>query len=231
MKKKKIVIFTGAGMSAESGLATFRGSNGLWNGYNVYEVATPEAWVSNQKLVLDFYNMRRREIEKAKPNQAHFALAELENQFEVRIITQNIDDLHERAGSSSIIHLHGEITKVCDSIDKTEIFDWGFQDLQNGVFCSRGSQLRPFIVWFGEEVPTMDEAIKELEDLDAFVVIGTSLQVYPAANLCHYVADGCPIFYINPDPLPSNFERLSNVHQILETATSGVKQLKFFLNS
>ena len=218
-------------MSAESGLATFRGSDGLWNGYNVYEVATPEAWISNQKLVLDFYNMRRREIEKAEPNQAHKALVELENQFNVKIITQNIDDLHERAGSTQVIHLHGEITKVCDSIDKSEVFDWGYQDLKEGVFCPRGSQLRPFIVWFGEAVPLMDTAISELYDTEAFVVIGTSLQVYPAANLCHYIPNNCPIYYINPDPLPSTFVSLPNVHQILETATSGVQRLKDFLHS
>lgn len=233
MKKKKLVVFTGAGISAESGLATFRGSDGLWNGYNIYEVATPEAWYKDQNLVLDFYNMRRREVAKVKPNKAHHGIVALEEYFDVIVITQNIDDLHERAGSKNVIHLHGEITKVCDSIDKTEVQHWGYDDLPIGVKCSRNSQLRPFIVWFGEAVPMMDTAIEEVTDADIFVVIGTSLQVYPAANLCHFIKDNTPFYYINPDPIPSGFVSDSKVVQINKPATEGVGEMieilkKFF---
>ena len=229
MKKKNLVVFTGAGISAESGLDTFRGSNGLWNGYNVYDVATPEAWYKDPQLVLDFYDMRRREVAKVQSNLAHQGIAALEDYYNVVVITQNVDDLHERAGSSNVIHLHGEITKVCDSIDKTEVQHWGYDDLPIGSTCKRNSQLRPYIVWFGEAVPMMESAIEEVMKSDIFVVIGTSLQVYPAANLCHFITDDKSFYYINPDPIPSVFGAENKVVQINKKATEGVGVLREIL--
>src|SRR6187402_449939 len=186
MKKEHIVVLTGAGISAESGLKTFRDSDGLWNGYDVYEVATPHGWKKNPELVLDFYNARRKDVAAATPNAAHIGLAELEKDFDVTIITQNIDDLHERAGSSRILHLHGQIFQMRSISDAGTIFEIR-GDISLGDQAPGGGQLRPHIVWFGEEVPMISEAIAVLDDCDYFVVVGTSLQVYPAASLLQYV--------------------------------------------
>ncbi|HEY4800889.1 MAG TPA: Sir2 family NAD-dependent protein deacetylase, partial [Bacteroidia bacterium] len=187
MKKKKIVIFSGAGISAESGLKTFRDSGGLWEEYRVEDVATPEAWEENPARVTEFYNKRRRQVLDAKPNAAHFALVELEKKFEVHIITQNIDDLHERAGSKRVLHLHGEITKSRSSIDPGLIYSIKGATITMGDTCELGSQLRPHVVWFGERVPEMENACKIASTADIFVIIGTSLNVYPAASLIDFV--------------------------------------------
>ncbi len=198
--KKKIVVLTGAGMSAESGISTFRDSGGLWENYRVEDVATPEGFAKNPKLVLDFYNQRRRELLHAQPNAGHIGLAEWEKDFDVRIITQNVDNLHERAGSSHVIHLHGELMKSCSVRDLETPYDIEPEhpDLHIGDLAPDGQQLRPFIVWFGEAVPMIDPAIREVEDSDIFVVIGTSLNVYPAAGLLNYVRRGQPIYLIDP---------------------------------
>lgn len=195
----RLVILSGAGMSAESGLQTFRGNHGLWNGYNIYEVASPQGWATDYKLVLEFYNSRRREIGKALPNTGHRAIAALEQWFEVVVVTQNIDDLHERAGSTDIIHLHGEITKARSSRQSDLIYEIGYNDINPGDFCALGSQLRPHIVWFGEEVPEISRAAKIVSQADILVVTGTSLQVYPAAGLIHEAPSGCEIWLIDPE--------------------------------
>lgn len=196
-KKKTIVVFTGAGISAESGLKTFRDSDGLWENYRVEDVATPQAWIANQKLVIDFYNERRRKVLEAKPNDAHIALAQLQKKYNTLIITQNVDDLHERAGSKQVIHLHGEILKVRSSIREALQYEWK-KDLKEGDQCELGSQLRPHIVWFGEAVPKLDEAIAVTEQADFFIAIGTSLNVYPAASLIHYTPPDAKCFFIDP---------------------------------
>ena len=195
--RKKVVVFTGAGVSAESGIQTFRDSNGLWENYRVEDVATPQAWQANQKLVIDFYNERRRKVLEAKPNPAHLALSKLQKKFDVQIITQNIDDLHERAGSNNVTHLHGEILKVRSSKREALQYEWK-TDLKIGDQCELGSQLRPHIVWFGEAVPKLDEAIELVEQADIFIAIGTSLNVYPAASLIHYTKPGAQCFFIDP---------------------------------
>ncbi len=196
MSKKKLVVLTGAGISAESGLKTFRDSDGLWEGYNVYEVATPRGFAANPKLVLDFYNMRRRDVANAKPNAAHIGLAELENDFDVQIITQNVDDLHERAGSKQVLHLHGEIFKM-RSVKNASVTYEILGDIQVGDMAEDGSQLRPFIVWFEEEVPLLPTAIQIVQTADILVIIGTSLQVYPAAGLVNYAKRAIPKFIID----------------------------------
>ncbi len=183
--KKRLVVLTGAGISAESGLRTFRDSDGLWEGYNIEDVATPRAWKKNPELVLDFYNYRRREVKKSQPNQAHYGLAKLQRAYDVQIITQNIDDLHERAGSENVLHLHGEIFKMCSELDKDEIKQVT-GDIRLGDLTERGHQYRPYIVWFEESVPMIPKAIDIVSTADIFVVVGTSLQVYPAAGLLEY---------------------------------------------
>jgi NAD-dependent deacetylase len=198
--KKKLVALTGAGISAESGIKTFRDSDGLWEGHNVIDVATPEGWHKNPSLVLDFYNQRRQQLKEVQPNKGHQILAELENDFEVFIITQNVDDLHERAGSLNVTHLHGELLKVRSIKDENYILDWQ-DDLNFGDVDKQGNQLRPHIVWFGEQVPALDEAIAITEQADYFVVIGTSLQVYPAAGLIDFTKKETPIYYIDPKPI------------------------------
>lgn len=195
--QQKIVVFTGAGVSAESGIQTFRDNNGLWENYDVQEVATPEAWKSNPKLVLDFYNARRKQVLRAKPNEAHKALVLLEQYFDVQIITQNIDDLHERAGSKKVLHLHGEILKVRSTFND-ELYDWEKTDLKLGDKCPKGYQLRPHVVWFGESVPNMFEAANLCEDAALLIVIGTSLNVYPAANILNFVPANCRKYLIDP---------------------------------
>jgi len=198
MRKEKIVVFSGAGMSAESGLKTFRDSDGLWEEYNVYEVATPEAWIADQEKVLHFYNLRRRQLLTAEPNAAHRALAELEAKADVRIITQNIDDLHERAGSISVLHLHGELRKARSSGNPNYVVSIDGSELVRGDVCPSGFQLRPHVVWFGEAVPMMEPAVEWVREADRLLVIGTSLNVYPAAGLVHEIGQGVPVTVFDP---------------------------------
>lgn len=222
--KKKLVVLTGAGISAESGIKTFRDSDGLWEGHNVMDVATPEGWHKNPALVLDFYNQRRHQLKQVHPNLGHQILAELENDFDVYIITQNVDDLHERAGSTNITHLHGQLLKVRSSKNENYILDW-HDDLNFGDVDHQGNQLRPHIVWFGEEVPALEEAITITEQADYFAVIGTSLQVYPAAGLIDFTQRKTPIYYIDPKPI-----KIPNLRNPLEVipniASEGVRILK-----
>jgi NAD-dependent deacetylase len=221
---KKIVILTGAGMSAESGISTFRDSNGLWNNYPVEQIATPEGFKTNPQLVLDFYNHRRRELLKAEPNEGHKELAALEKHFKVHIITQNVDNLHERAGSTHVIHLHGELMKSCsvNNTDKPFPISPENPDIHIGDKAPDGGQLRPFIVWFGEMVPKIEEAIKYVESSDIFVIIGTSLNVYPAAGLLNYVRNGQPIFLIDPKDVATHRK---NIEFIKTGASEGIKLL------
>lgn len=217
---KKLVILTGAGMSSESGIKTFRDSGGLWEEYDVSEVATPEAWIKNRNLVLRFYNERRRQLAASKPNKGHLGLAELEKRFDVQIITQNIDDLHERAGSTKILHLHGELTKARSTVDPSLLYEIGYKDINPGDNCEKGSQLRPHIVWFGEEVPMMDEAATLSAGADIFVVVGSSLNVYPAAGLINYAPARASLWLIDPKEviLPVN----RKVEVIREVASVGI---------
>lgn len=220
MHKKKLIVLTGAGMSAESGIKTFRDADGLWEGHDIMEVASPVGWNKNPEIVLDFYNKRRRQLLDVKPNSAHNALAELENEYEVHIITQNVDDLHERAGSTKVLHLHGELLKVRSTSDENYVLEWK-KDVNIGDCCPNKGQLRPYIVWFGEAVPAFEEAIIITETADIVVVIGTSLQVYPAAGLMNYAPSKSPIFYI--DPKPASVYGMSNKVEIIPaTATLGV---------
>lgn len=226
MNKKHIVVLTGAGISAESGLKTFRDSDGLWNGYNVYDVATPGAWKKNPQLVLDFYNARRKDVAAAAPNAAHIGLAELENDFDVTIVTQNIDDLHERGGSTNIIHLHGEIFKMRSEHDEALIYDIR-GDINLGDKAEDGAQLRPHIVWFEEPVPMIEKAMSLMHDCDYFVVVGTSLQVYPAASLLHYAPKFLPKYII--DKKIPGVHHSPNLTLIEKPATEGVKELQRIL--
>ncbi len=224
--QKKLVVLSGAGISAESGLQTFRDSDGLWNNYKIEEVATPGAFARDPQLVLDFYNMRRNEILKAQPNAAHLGLAELEKDFQVIIITQNIDDLHERAGSTNVLHLHGEILKM-RSVKNDQLFFDCNGNIEVGNLAPDGGQLRPHIVWFEEQVPMIEYALSILEQADILVIIGTSLQVYPAASLMHYVPAGIPIFVI--DKKIPVIHAASNFHLIEEPAGVGIGKLKEML--
>ncbi|MCY7409941.1 MAG: NAD-dependent deacylase [Chitinophagales bacterium] len=217
--KKKIIVITGAGISAESGIKTFRDSDGLWEKYRIEDVATPEAWINNPSMVLDFYNQRRKDVLNAKPNAAHFALVKLEEYFEVTIITQNIDDLHERAGSKKVIHLHGEILKSKSSVDDDQRHDC-IGEILMGDKCELGSQLRPHVVWFGEAVPMMEVAAKQTGDARIVLVIGTSLQVYPAAGLINYASYSAKKFLI--DPIIPEVPRVNNLECIEAKATEGV---------
>lgn len=227
--KMKLVVLTGAGISAESGIKTFRDSDGLWEGHDVMEIATPEGWYKNQELVLDFYNKRRQQLKEVQPNLGHIILAELEKDFDVYIITQNVDDLHERAGSTKVLHLHGELLKVRSTQNKNLILDWT-EDLFTGDLDSNGHQLRPHIVWFGEEVPALEDAIEITETADYFAVIGTSLQVYPAAGLISYTPSTTPVFYIDPKPISIPNIR-NKVETIAKFASEGVADLRAKLNS
>ena len=222
--KKKLVVLTGAGISAESGIKTFRDADGLWEGHDVMEVASPQGWHKNTALVLDFYNQRRKQLNEVLPNLGHQVLAELETDFDIHIITQNIDNLHERAGSTKVLHLHGELLKVRSTRNENYVLDWS-SDLNLGDFDSDGNQLRPHIVWFGEAVPALDEAIAITQQADFLVVIGTSLQVYPAAGLLHYTNQNVPVFYI--DPRPATIYDLSNSLEVIPmNASDGVTYLK-----
>jgi len=219
--KKKLVVLTGAGISAESGLKTFRDSDGLWNGYNIEDVATPRAWKKDKQLVLDFYNMRRKDVANAQPNAAHIGLAELEKYFDVHIITQNIDDLHERAGSTKVLHLHGEIFKMRSELNENLIYEIR-KDILLGDIAKDGAQLRPHIVWFEEPVPMIEQAAQIAEAADIFVVIGTSLVVYPAAGLVHYTKPAIPKFIIDKN-IP--YSSMYNITAINKPATQGITEL------
>ena len=218
---KKLVVLSGAGISAESGVKTFRDSNGLWENHRIEDVASPEGFQRNPQMVLDFYNARRKQLQKVEPNEAHLLLAKLEEYFEVHIITQNVDDLHERGGSSRIIHLHGELKKARPIDSESETIVWE-KDLNLGDLNSKGVQLRPHIVWFGEMVPEMDQAVKIAETADIFLVIGTSMQVYPAASLIQFIPDHCEVFVIDPN-LDENF--LAADHFLKTSATDGMRKL------
>ena len=226
--KKKIVVLTGAGVSAESGFATFRDTGGLWEQYDVNDVASIEGWYRNRKLVLDFYNQRRAQLKEAKPNAAHLAIAGLEKEYEVDVITQNVDNLHERAGSTRVLHLHGELTKVRPEngvYDRTaseaEVIDVGYRPVVLGDLAPNGSQLRPHIVFFGEAVPNIEKAIEKVEKADILLIVGTSLQVYPAAGLYRYASINTPIYVIDPKPVPISDSRVTMIQDV---ATKGMEK-------
>jgi NAD-dependent deacetylase len=223
MQNKNLVILSGAGMSAESGLRTFREMGGLWEEYDVMEVASPDAWRRDPELVMRFYNERRKQLLECSPNAGHIGIADLEKDFNVQIITQNVDDLHERAGSTNILHLHGELTKVRSTLDPSLIYKTDGWEVKIGDKCEKGSQLRPHIVWFGEAVPAIEDAIPIVKSADVVVIIGTSMNVYPAAGLIHYANDNIPVFLIDPNP-PSTINK--NVEIIAEKAGRGVEILK-----
>jgi NAD-dependent deacetylase len=224
---KKLVVLTGAGISAESGLKTFRDMGGLWEEYEVEQVASPEGWEKDMELVLRFYNERRRQLSTAKPNNGHLALAELEKYFDVHIITQNVDDLHEKAGSSKILHLHGELKKSQSTGDPELVYEINGTDLNPGDKCEKGFQLRPYIVWFGEQVPAITEAEAICNNADIFLVVGTSLNVYPAAGLIHSVPPFAPVFLIDPNTVHAPGRRKYTFIQ--DSAGSGMQKLKKIL--
>jgi NAD-dependent deacetylase len=224
---KNLVVLTGSGISSESGIKTFRESGGLWEGYDVYEVATPEGWHKNPALVLDFYNERRKQALESEPNEAHYILADLETQFKVKIITQNVDNLHERAGSSDIIHLHGELFKSRSTIDENLVYEMEGWELNLGDTCEKGGQLRPHIVWFGEMVPMMDVAARATMKADIFIVVGTSLVVYPAAGLLDYAGSEIPKFIVDPH-MPEVSSR-PNLYLIEEKASTGMQKVRDIL--
>ncbi|WP_304157198.1 SIR2 family NAD-dependent protein deacylase [Mesonia mobilis] len=218
---ENVVVLSGAGISAESGIKTFRDDNGLWEGHDVMEVASPQGWENNQELVLDFYNKRRRQLKTVQPNAAHEALVKLEEKYHVNIITQNVDDLHERAGSSQVTHLHGELFKVRSTFDEDLILDWK-DDLNLGDFCEHNSQLRPHVVWFGEQVPMLEIAVSIVEKADLLIVVGTSMQVYPAASLMHYAPEHTPVYFIDPNPSINSSDK---IEVIAEKASVGLVEL------
>ncbi len=220
---KKIVVLSGAGMSAESGISTFRDANGLWKNHRIEEVASPIAWRNNMELVLEFYNIRRKQLFEVEPNAGHKALVELEKYFDVEIVTQNVDDLHERAGSSKVLHLHGELKKARSTVDENLVVELKHWELKKGDTCPKGSQLRPYIVWFGESVNNIPIAAKTVRQADLLIIVGTSLLVYPAASLIDYVTAEVPVYYIDP-----NAEKLSyrsNLITIAEKAGLGLPKL------
>jgi NAD-dependent deacetylase len=224
MPKKKLVVFTGAGISAESGIKTFRDSGGLWEEYKIEDVATFEAWTKNRDLVLEFYNNRRKQVVEAKPNKAHQLVAELQEHFDVQVITQNVDDLHERAGSKKVLHLHGELMKARSTVDPSLVYPLKSAHLKVGDKCEKGSQLRPHIVWFGEMVPDMDLANQIASKADLFVVIGTSLNVYPAAGILNFVHPFTPTWLLDPGDFQLDY--VKELKHIKKTAVSGADDLK-----
>ena len=234
--KKKLVVLTGAGISAESGISTFRTNNGLWDNHKVEDVASIEGWYRNPQLVLDFYNERRLQLGTVKPNAAHYALAELENAWDVTVITQNVDNLHERAGSTRIFHLHGQLTKVrpencCNEMDdysEETVFDIGYDTINLGDLAPNGAQLRPHIVWFGEAVPYINAAIDHVENADVLLIVGTSLQVYPAAGLYAYAKADTPIYIIDPNEVSVRDGRITHIKEV---ATKGIETFKNIINS
>lgn len=231
MSKPKIAVLTGAGMSAESGISTFRDNGGLWDQYRIEDVATPEAFERQPETVLEFYNQRRRKLAEVEPNSGHKALAALEANYDVRIVTQNIDDLHERAGSTQVYHLHGELKKAKSSIDDSLIYDIGFKDIYIDDKCEKGSQLRPHVVWFGEPVPMIEVGMRLFMEADIVLIIGTSLEVYPAAGLINYAGTDAPKYYI--DPQASSTLGNSNMEIIKAKATEGVPKIadRLMMNS
>ena len=234
--KKKIVVLTGAGVSAESGVSTVRDSDGLWEKHRVEDVASIEGWYRDPALVLDFYNARRAQLATVRPNAAHIAIASLENEYDVTVVTQNVDNLHERAGSTRIIHLHGELTKVrpencCndrDGFSEATVFDIGSEEIHVGDLAPNGAQLRPHIVWFGEAVPKIEAAIDAVEAADIILIVGTSLQVYPAAGLYRYAKTGVPIYIIDPNDVPVRDGRITHIRDV---ATKGMEEFKNILKS
>ena len=210
---KKIVVLTGAGMSAESGIKTFRDQDGLWENYRIEEVASPIAWENDQELVLKFYNIRRKQLLEVYPNAGHTALVELEKKYDVQIITQNVDDLHERAGSGKVLHLHGELKKVRSTSDPSLVYELDGWELKRGDLCEKGSQLRPHIVWFGEAVPAIEEAMPIVQNADIFVIVGTSLNVYPAAGLVSHLPGKVPVYLIDPNPVYASLPRLKIIKE------------------
>lgn len=223
---KKLVILTGAGISAESGIRTFRDAGGLWESHRVEDVASPEGWIANPELVLDFYAKRREELLRAVPNEGHLGLARLQDSFQVEIITQNIDDLHERAGSTHVLHLHGELTKVCSTCDPSYVITLALEApyIHLGDVCPRGCQLRPFVVWFGESVPAIEQAIEIVQQADLFVIVGTSMNVYPAAGLIHYLPHKIPIYLIDPKVVTTPYSH--NIIFIQQPASVGIPLLE-----
>ena len=234
MIKKKLVVLTGAGVSAESGITTFRDSDGLWENHKVEDVASIEGWYRNPSVVLDFYNARRAQLQTVKPNAAHVAIAALEQEYDVTVVTQNVDNLHERAGSTRIIHLHGELTKVrpencftdTDGYSEESVFDIGADEIHLGDKAPNGAQLRPHIVWFGEAVPKISQAIDAVEAADVLLIVGTSLQVYPAAGLYRYAKSDTPIYIIDPKEVPVRDGRLTHIKEV---ATKGMEVFKNLL--
>ncbi|MBQ8811701.1 MAG: NAD-dependent deacylase [Bacteroidales bacterium] len=236
MKRKKIVVLTGAGVSAESGISTFRDSDGLWENHNVEDVASIEGWFRNPSLVLDFYNKRREQLATVRPNAAHEAIASLEQEYDLIVVTQNVDNLHERAGSTRVIHLHGELTKVrpenccndSDGYSEETVFDIGTDAISLGDLAPNGAQLRPHIVWFGEAVPKIEQAIDAVEAADVLLIVGTSLQVYPAAGLYRYAGADTPIYIIDPKDVPARDARITHIKDV---ATKGMETFKKLINS
>lgn len=224
---KKVVVLTGAGISAESGISTFRDAGGLWEGHDVMEVASPQGWKKNKSLVLDFYNQRRKQAAKAVPNEGHLALVELERSFDVTVITQNVDNLHEKAGSSSIIHLHGELSKAQSTLDENLIYNLGGNTISEGDLCEKGGQLRPHIVWFGEAVPKMDQAIEETIKADFLIIIGTSMMVYPAASLIDFARPEIHKFIV--DPIKPQMVENESFKFFTEAASTGVPKVVRYL--
>lgn len=222
----RVIVLTGAGISAESGIKTFRDNDGLWENHDVMEVASPQGFAENPELVLRFYNLRREQLLTVAPNKAHQALAALEESHHVTIITQNVDDLHERAGSSDVLHLHGELLKIRSSGDEDYVIPWK-KDIQLGDTCPKGHQLRPHIVWFGEQVPNMDQAAQLVTEADVLIIVGTSMAVYPAAGLIHYIQPQTPIYFIDPNPAISDSK---NITVFAEKATTGVAKVVDILN-
>ncbi len=223
--KQKIVVLSGAGISAESGIKTFRDSDGLWENHRIEDVATPEGWAANPKLVLDFYNQRRAQLLEVQPNDGHRALVDLEQNFDVHIVTQNVDDLHERAGSTQVLHLHGQLRQVRSTRHENLVYPWD-RDLNLGDLCEGGHQLRPHIVWFGEAVPMLEKAAELAQKADIFIIVGTSLQVYPAAGLMQYARRNIPFYYIDPRPqLNYELSNMPNLTIMEEPASTGVRKM------
>ncbi len=220
---KNIVVLTGAGISAESGIKTFRDAGGLWEGHDVMEVASPQGWHADPELVLEFYNQRRKQLLTVQPNKAHILLSELEKFYNVQIITQNVDDLHERGGASNVLHLHGELFKVRSTENDAQVYQWE-KDLNLGDLSDDGNQLRPHIVWFGEAVPMLGKAIEITQKADIFIIIGTSMQVYPAASLIEYTKPNIPIYFIDPNPA-SSISYHKNITVFSEKASIGMEEL------
>lgn len=221
---ERVVVLSGAGISAESGISTFRGSDGLWEGHNIMEVASPQGWENNKELVLEFYNLRRKQLKDVEPNEAHIKLVELADIYDLHIITQNVDDLHERAGAQNVLHLHGELRKIRSTINPSDI-QYFEDDVKLGQLCSLGGQYRPHIVWFGEAVPMIDNAVSIISKADIVIIIGTSMQVYPAASLISFAPSDCVTYYIDPSPSINHELSTRSIRVIQNTAVGAVPKL------